>query len=60
MTAVAAPQRNATPWWLVLVFGIVQIIVGVMLLMNPFRVANVIVWAIGLYWLVTGIYSWSA
>lgn len=56
MSAVAVQERNATPWWLILVFGIVQIIVGIMLLMNPFRVANVIVWAIGLYWLVTGIY----
>ncbi len=56
MGAVAVQQKNATPWWLILVFGILQIIVGVMLLMNPFRVANVIVWAIGLYWLVTGIY----
>lgn len=56
MSAVAVQEKNATPWWLILVFGIVQIIVGIMLLMNPFRVANVIVWAIGLYWLVTGIY----
>lgn len=56
MTAVAAPQRNATPWWLILIFGIAQVIVGFMLLNNPLRVANVIVWAIGLYWLVTGIY----
>ena len=55
MSAVAMEQKQ-TPWWLVLVFGIVQIIVGVMLLMNPFRVANVLVWAIGLYWLITGIY----
>ena len=55
MSAVAMEQRQ-TPWWLVLVFGIVQIIVGVMLLMNPLQVANVLVWAIGLYWLVMGIY----
>ncbi len=56
MGAVAIQEKNATPWWLILVFGIIQIIVGLMLLANPLRVANVIVWAIGLYWLVTGVY----
>ena len=56
MTAVAAPQKNATPWWLILIFGIAQVIVGFLLLNNPFRITNVLVWAIGLYWLVNGIY----
>ena len=56
MSAIAMQGKNATPWWLILVFGIIQIVVGILLLMNPFRVANVMVWAIGLYWLVTGVY----
>ena len=55
MTADVQRQENTTPWWLVLLGGIAAIIIGWMLLQNPFRVANVLVWAIGLYWLITGI-----
>jgi uncharacterized membrane protein HdeD (DUF308 family) len=55
MAASVAQETNNTPWWLVLLGGIAGIIVGVLLLMNPFRMANILVWAIGLYWLITGI-----
>lgn len=55
MTAAVAEQENNTPWWLVLIGGIAAIIVGGLLLANPFKMASVLVWAIGLYWLITGI-----
>ncbi len=51
-----AVQQNKTPWWLTLIGGIAAIILGIMLWSNPFQVSNVLVWAIGLYWLITGIY----
>lgn len=54
-TAVAPQQDNHAPWWLTLLAGIAAIILGVMLWMNPLQVANVLVWAIGLYWLITGV-----
>jgi len=49
------PQQNTTPWWLVLLGGIAAIFIGWMLIQNPFRMANVLIWSIGLYWLITGI-----
>ena len=55
MTTAVQTQKNESPWWLVLIGGIAAIIIGIMLWNNPFRVANVLVWAIGLYWLITGI-----
>ncbi len=55
MTTAVQTQKNDSPWWLVLIGGIAAIIIGIMLWNNPFRVANVLVWAIGLYWLITGI-----
>ena len=54
-TAVQEQPQNTTPWWLVLLGGIAAIIVGWLLIQNPFRMANILVWAIGLYWLITGI-----
>lgn len=56
MTAVAAPQKNATPWWLILIFGIAQIIVGILFWTDPKAMSVITVWVIGLYWLVTGAY----
>jgi uncharacterized membrane protein HdeD (DUF308 family) len=55
MTTAVQTQENESPWWLVLLGGIAAIIIGIMLWSNPLKVANVLVWAIGLYWLITGI-----
>jgi len=55
MTTAVAPQDNQSPWWLVLLGGIAAIILGWMLWMNPLKTANILVWAIGWYWLITGI-----
>ena len=55
MTAAVAEQENYTPWWLVLIGGIAAIIIGGLLIANPFKMASVLVWAIGLYWLITGV-----
>lgn len=47
----AAPTR----WWIPLVEGILAIILGILLLMNPLRTSAALVLALGLYWLVVGI-----
>ena len=55
-TAVA--QKPATmPWWIVLIQGIAAIIIGVLLLTNPLQTAAIIVWSVGLYWVITGVIS---
>ena len=53
--AVASPKPAGMPWWLLLVQGIVAIIVGIFLLANPLKTTNILVWAIALYWFLTGI-----
>jgi len=55
MSAYVEEQQQESPWWLVLIGGIAAIIIGIMLWNNPLKVANVLVWAIGLYWLITGV-----
>ena len=55
MTTAVAEQKEQTPWWLVLIGGIAAIFIGIMLWMNPLKMSNVLVWSIGLYWLITGV-----
>jgi uncharacterized membrane protein HdeD (DUF308 family) len=58
MTATAIEAKPLRmPWWIPLIQGIAAIIIGVLLWMNPFQMANALVWFIALYWLVTGIIS---
>ena len=45
------------PWWAVLVQGIFSLVVGLLLLTNPLASTLVIVQFIGIYWLVSGIFS---
>jgi len=45
------------PWWAVLIQGIFSIIIGLLLLTSPGVTTLVIVQYIGIYWLVTGIFS---
>ncbi|HIE25163.1 MAG TPA: hypothetical protein EYP74_04100 [Anaerolineales bacterium] len=45
------------PWWAVLVQGIFSLLVGFLLLTNPLASTLVIVQFIGMYWLVSGIFS---
>lgn len=45
------------PWWAALVQGIFSLIVGLLLLTNPLASTLVIVQFIGMYWLVSGVFS---
>ena len=55
--ALNAPKVKLTPWWLVLIEGILLIILGIFLLTNPASTFVTIIWVLGLYWLVSGIFN---
>ena len=56
-TANAIEEPVSFPWWAVLVQGIFSIIIGLLLLAYPGATTLVIVQFIGVYWLVTGMFS---
>jgi len=45
------------PWWAVLVQGIFSLLIGILLLTNPLATTLFVVQFIGIYWLVSGIFS---
>jgi uncharacterized membrane protein HdeD (DUF308 family) len=50
-------ETKQYPWWLLLLGGILNIIVGILLLTNPARTVLALVWVLGLYWLIQGIFT---
>lgn len=56
-TANTAGEKWYIPWWAILVQGLFSILIGLLLLTNPLATTLVIVQFIGLYWLVTGVFS---
>jgi len=58
MTTTSAIEEPVSfPWWAVLIQGIFSIIIGILLLAYPGATMLVIVQFIGIYWLITGIFS---
>jgi uncharacterized membrane protein HdeD (DUF308 family) len=61
MTAPAAPQPAAAeavyPWWLVLIQGIAALVIGVLLLAYPVKTTVALIYVIGWWWLITGIFD---
>ena len=58
MTTVSAIEEPVSfPWWAILIQGIFSIIIGILLLAYPGATTLVIVQFIGIYWLITGIFS---
>ncbi len=55
--AVATQEKPPIQWWLVLIQGIATLVIGIFLLMDPITTSRMIVFYIGLYWIVTGILS---
>jgi uncharacterized membrane protein HdeD (DUF308 family)/predicted flap endonuclease-1-like 5' DNA nuclease len=55
--ALNAPKVKLVPWWLVLIEGILLIIIGIFLLTNPAATFVTIVWVLGIYWLISGIFN---
>ena len=48
-------ETKQYPWWLLLIGGILNIIVGILLLVNPAKTTIAFAWVLGLYWLIQGI-----
>jgi uncharacterized membrane protein HdeD (DUF308 family) len=58
MTAEATSfETRQMPWWLVLIGGILTILVGIFLLTSPVKTTVVLVWALGIYWVISGIFT---
>jgi len=56
-TSSAIEQPVRFPWWATLIQGIFAILIGILLLTYPGATTLVIVQFVGIYWLVTGIFS---
>jgi uncharacterized membrane protein HdeD (DUF308 family) len=50
-------ETKQTPWWLILMGGILNVVVGVLLLSAPIKTTFVLVLALGFYWIVGGIFT---
>ena len=50
-------ETKQYPWWLLLLGGILNIIVGILLLTSPVKTTVVLAWVLGLYWLIQGIFT---
>ena len=55
--SATALETKQSPWWLVLLGGILNIIIGIMLLAAPAKTTVVLVWTLGLYWVIAGIFA---
>lgn len=55
--SAVANEESIVPWWLVLIEGIAAIIVGVLLLFRPGAGTILLVQFLGIYWLVSGIFT---
>jgi uncharacterized membrane protein HdeD (DUF308 family) len=56
-TAAVTGQKNQLPWWLVLIEGILAILVGAMLLAWPAKAFTTLVFFIGIWWFIDGIFD---
>ncbi len=50
-------EEPGIPWWLILLEGIFALIIGVLLLTNTGMTTVVLVQVLGIYWLISGIFS---
>ncbi len=60
MTSQITKPPSLVPWWLVLLQGILSIIVGIFALTTPGTAMIVFVRLLGWYWLIKGIFSFTA
>jgi uncharacterized membrane protein HdeD (DUF308 family) len=50
-------ETKQMPWWLILIGGILTVIIGIFLLTSPVKTTVALVWALGLYWVISGIFT---
>jgi uncharacterized membrane protein HdeD (DUF308 family) len=48
---------SAIPWWLMLITGVAAVLLGLFLIIAPAQTVVVLVQFVGIYWLITGIFS---
>ena len=56
MSSYASGRGEALPWWLVLVEGIVVALLGLVLLVAPGASLVFLVWLLGIYLVIAGIF----
>jgi uncharacterized membrane protein HdeD (DUF308 family) len=56
MNSATALETRQSPWWLLLMGGILNVGVGVLLVANPLKTTIAFAWVLGLYWFVQGIF----
>ena len=54
---MAQPQGAEFPRWVSVIQGVISLIIGLLLLTNPAATTIVIIQFIGIYWLVSGVFS---
>lgn len=58
MTASATDfKTKQSPWWLTLMSGILSVVIGVLLLTAPVKTVFALTLALGIYWIVQGIFT---
>jgi uncharacterized membrane protein HdeD (DUF308 family) len=50
-------KKNASQWWMPLVRGILLVIFGVIMLAWPRSTFLSLIWFLGIYWIVDGIFT---
>lgn len=50
-------ETKQTPWWLQLMGGILSVVIGLLLLSTPVKTAYGLVIALGIYWVIGGIFT---
>ena len=49
-------ETKQAPWWLALMTGILNVILGILLLTSPVKTTIAVVWVLGLFWFIEGIF----
>ena len=50
-------ETKQSPWWLILMGGILNIVIGILLLTTPAKTAFLLVLALGIFWIIQGIFT---
>ena len=50
-------ETKQTPWWVTLMGGILNIIIGILLLTTPVKTVYLLVVALGFYWILSGVFT---
>ncbi len=52
---LTAPNTPSSKWWVVLLYGILSVILGIFFFTSPGLTMMSVVFVLGIYWLITGI-----